>query len=87
MNPNKSSQHHAWIGAVVLSVLTVGCSSPSKHAAAPAQPVAADGMRCKTTRNIQSPGPQPVSRPPRCADSVDAGKLPATAIAPIIIAH
>jgi len=32
-------------------------------------------------------GPQPPSNPPRCDTSIDAGKLPATVLPPIIVAH
>lgn len=40
---------------------------------------------CKLTRNVQAAGPQSEGHPPRCADSFDAGKLPGSAIAPIML--
>jgi len=69
----------------LLMLALVGCASAPS--AAPAQSDASAPKRCKTTRNMQSPGPQPPSNPPRCDTSIDAGKLPATVLPPIIVAH
>lgn len=70
--------------ALVSAAMIAGCASPAQNGAPVA---AADSKPCKTTRNFQAPGPQPASYPPRCAGSVDAGKLPAAAIAPILVPH
>ncbi|MDB5970983.1 MAG: hypothetical protein JWQ90_3433 [Hydrocarboniphaga sp.] len=87
MNPEVAHKSQTRALAVVLSALLAACSAAPKNRSPDPQAAVASSKPCKTTRNMQSPGPQPVSRPPRCAGSFDAGKLPATAIAPIIIGH
>jgi hypothetical protein len=87
MSPARSNRSPAVVAAAVLCLLLVGCASSPKNPQRTQQAAAADSKPCKTTRNVQSPGPQPASYPPRCANSVDAGKLPATAIGTIMISH
>jgi len=87
MKPNETSRARALAVAAALSAALAACSSAPQRAAAEPQVAAAQEPHCKTTRNLQSRGPQPALHPPRCADSLDAGKLPATAIPPILVGH
>jgi hypothetical protein len=85
MKPAETSALHSMFAVVLAAGMLAACSSAPRNPAAATQVAAAEKPQCKMTRNMQSPGPQPPSRPPRCADSFDAGKLPATAIPPIMV--
>lgn len=69
---------------MLLGLLAACVQSPTRstkaEGSAPAQ-----SEPCKTTRNIQPPGPQAPQHPPRCKDSFDAGKLPASVLPPIVL--
>ncbi|EIT69255.1 MULTISPECIES: hypothetical protein [Hydrocarboniphaga] len=72
----------AAVGVCLTSLSLAACTSrPRNEAVAKADRPPA----CKLTRNVQAAGPQSAGHPPRCADSLDAGKLPASAIAPIML--
>ncbi|WP_428309697.1 hypothetical protein [Hydrocarboniphaga sp.] len=87
MRVARSHKSPAVIACAALLSMMAACSSSPKKSQGDAPLAVADSKPCKTTRNVQSPGPQPPSNPPRCANSVDAGKLPATAIGTIMISH
>ena len=77
-----SAIRFAAVGVCLLSLGLSACASkPRNETVAKADRPPA----CKFTRNVQAAGPQPEAHPPRCADSFDAGKLPASAIAPIML--
>jgi hypothetical protein len=87
MKPAETSALRLLFAGFAVAGVLSACASTPKSPAADTQVAAAETPRCKMTRNIQPQGPQPVSRPPRCADSLDAGKLPATAMPPIMVGH
>lgn len=63
-----------------------GCTAPAPRTVA-ADEAAARPPACKRTRNIRPAGPQTPASPPRCADSPDAGRLPAAALPPIVLPY
>lgn len=76
---------HTKVGARVaacgIAVLLCGCVATQPQAAATPD----TEKRCRMTRNMQSPGPQTQAQTaPRCPESPDAGKLPASALPPIM---
>ena len=77
-----SAIRFAAIGVCLFSLSLAACATkPRNETVAKADRPPA----CKLTRNVQAAGPQAEGKPPRCADSFDAGKLPASAIAPIML--
>ena len=81
-----SAIRFAAIGVCLLSLSLAACAS--RPASTPRSETVAKADRppaCRLTRNVQAAGPQSKASPPRCADSLDAGKLPASAIAPIML--
>lgn len=79
------------IGHLFIALATLATASPMSGCSSQTQPAtsrtaqAGQPPECKRTRNMQAAGPQQPATPPRCADSFDAGKLPASALPPIIL--